>query len=413
MSGQNHSHIWEPKYAARNSRIQASEIRELLKLLEQPDLTSFAGGIPDPALFPVDEVRAAYQTVLADPASANKVLQYSVSEGDEGLRQWIVGYMASKNIPCNSDNILITNGSQQGLEFLGKLFLSPNDTALVRAPTYLGALQAFAAYEPRYDALQINNEKRTAQSYAVNAQIVGGQVKLAYVVPEFSNPSGETLSERNRAELLDLAQELDIAIIEDSPYAELRYDGDNVVAIQALDIQRSGSIDASRTIYCGSFSKVFTPGLRLGWICAPRQVIQRLTLIKQASDLNSSAVNQQVMLRLASKLFDGQIAAARKNYRVKRDSMLRALERTMPDGVRWSRPQGGLFIWVELPEHIDTASLLEQAVEQAKVAFVPGHAFFTDGKGKNTMRLSFSLPSVPAIESGIERLAGLIKTELL
>jgi len=403
---------WEPRYADRAKRMQASEIRELLKLLDQPGLISFAGGIPDPALFPLDDVRDAYQTILADDAAAGKALQYSVSEGNAALRAWIVGHMTAKGIPCAPENILVTCGSQQGLEFLGRLFLSPRDTALVMAPTYLGALQAFASNEPVYDELQIENTNRTAASYEQAAVAEGGAVKFAYVVPDFANPTGITLDVETRQSLLSLAEQLDIPVIEDSPYGALRYGGDEVAAIQALDIAQCGSIDASRVIYCGSFSKVFTPGLRVGWVCAPRKIIERLTLIKQASDLNSPAINQSVILYLAQHGFDQQIAKSRDHYRLKRDAMLRALKAHMPGGVSWSKPDGGFFIWVTLPEDMDGAALLEKAVSDAHVAFVPGHAFFADHSGANTMRLSFSLPDPATIERGIAALAAVIKANI-
>ena len=413
MSELTNPHLWEPRYASRIDKMRASEIRELLKLLERPDIISFAGGIPDLALFPVEGIRSAYQSVLADVENAGRVLQYSISEGDPGLRKWIAGYMAAKGIKCDIENILITNGSQQGLEFIGKLLLSPNDTALVEAPTYLGALQAFSANEPVYDELKLENTNRNAASYSQSAKSAGGDVKVAYLVPDFSNPSGETLDLQARRNLLQLARELDVPIIEDSPYSELCYDGQDMPAIQALDIESCGSLDASRVIHCGTFSKTFTPGLRVGWICASRQIIERLTLLKQAGDLNSSAINQSVMLHLAERLFDDQVAKARNSYRLKRDAMLKALHAHMPDGVRWSKPEGGLFVWVTLPKEIDASDLLKKAIDQAKVAFVPGHAFFVDGSGRNTMRLSFSLPDVETIEVGIKRLSGLVKSEIM
>ncbi len=403
--------LWEPAYASRADRLQASEIRELLKLLERPDIISFAGGIPDPTLFPVDDVRAAYDQALGHQASAGRFLQYSVSEGDPDLRAWIAGHMAERGVTCSPENILITNGSQQALEFLGKLLLSPDDTALVVAPTYLGALQAFSASEPRYDALDFGSGNRTTQSYRETAAAAGGAVKFAYAVPDFANPTGETLSPQQRQNLLALAEDLDIPIIEDAAYAALRYDGDDELPVQALDVGKSGSIDGSRVIYCGTFSKIFTPGLRVGWICASKQLIRRLTLIKQASDLNSAAINQAVILQLAQTQFDAQVARARDHYRLKRDTMLAALAAHMPAGTQWTQPDGGLFVWVTLPGHVDAASLLTRSVEEAGVAFVPGHAFFADGTGRNTMRLSFSLPDIATIDEGIRRLGILVNSQ--
>jgi DNA-binding transcriptional MocR family regulator len=399
---------WEPRYADRAERMRASEIRELLKLLDLPGIISFAGGIPDPALFPVSEAKAAYAEVLGEPRAGRAALQYSVSEGYLPLRQWIVRHMGRLGVPCEEDNIVITCGSQQGLEFLGRLLLSPGDTALATAPTYLGALQAFSAYEPRYDELRPGKGNRTPASYADAAAAAGGRVKFAYVVPDFANPTGETMSLSARERLLDMAAELDIPVIEDSAYSALRFEGEPIPAIQALDVARSGSLDAAHTIYCGTFSKTMSPGLRIGWIVAGKPLIRRLVLVKQASDLNSANLNQMVMHTLVETTYERQVTAARSHYRRRRDAMLAALEAHMPDGVTWTEPQGGLFVWVRLPDGCNGAALLERAVREAGVAFVPGGAFFFDGSGRNTMRLSYSLPDEATIREGIRRLAGLI-----
>ena len=399
---------WEPRYASRAERMRASEIRELLKLLDKPGIVSFAGGIPDPALFPVREAQAAYTAVLGDAALAGSALQYSVSEGYLPLRQWIVRHMGSLGVACDEDNVVVTSGSQQALEFLGRLLLSPGDTALVMAPTYLGALQAFSASEPRYDELRPEDGNRTPQSYADGAAAAGGRVKFAYVVPSFANPTGETLSLAARNRLLDLAAELDIPIIEDSAYAMLRFEGESLPPIQALEVARRGSIDEARSIYCGTFSKVLSPGLRVGWIVAPKPLIRRLVLIKQASDLNNSTINQIVMHRMAEAVYGRQVEAACGHYRRRRDAMLGALARHMPAGAEWTRPNGGLFVWLRLPERCDGAELLKRAVREEGIAFVPGAAFYFDGRGRNTVRLSYSLPSEAQIEDGIARLAKLI-----
>lgn len=403
---------WQPIYARRAERMKASEIRELLKLLERPGVISFAGGIPDPALFPAAAATQAYGEVLADQAGASAALQYSVSEGYAPLREWIAGHMAGLGVPASADNILITSGSQQALDFLGKLLLTPGDTALVTAPTYLGALQAFSAYEPRYDVIRPHASNRTPASYADEAAKAtsGARVKFAYVVPDFANPTGETLSLAARGDILDLAAELDVPVLEDSAYSALRLEGDELPALQAIDAGRSGSLDRSRVIYLGTFSKTVAPGLRVGWVCASRAIIGRLVLIKQASDLNVSAINQMVMHRLVEGGRHAElIATARAHYRRKRDAMLGSLEAEMPSGVSWTRPEGGLFVWATLPEAMSGAALLERAVEEAKVAFVPGAAFFHDGSGANTIRLSYSLPQEPAIAEGIGRLAALLR----
>jgi DNA-binding transcriptional MocR family regulator len=404
----NESHP-EPRYAKRADAMRASEIRELLKVLGRPGIISFGGGIPDPALFPAKEAQAAYASILSNPASAAMGLQYSVSEGYEPLREWIAGHMRSLGVPAAVDNIVVTSGSQQALEFLGKLFLTAGDTALVESPTYLGALQAFSAYEPRYDTLAPERGNRTPESYAQSASANGGSVKFLYVVPDFANPTGETLSQGARERLLDLSAELDAPVLEDTAYSALRFEGESVPAIQAIDIARhGGDINRSRVIYCGTFSKTLTPGLRIGWICAAEPIVRRVVLIKQASDLNTSNINQMVMHQLAVGTFETQVAAARALYKTRRTAMLQALERHMPRGATWTRPEGGLFIWVTLPDRFNGSALLKRAVEEANVAFVPGSAFFTDGRGQSTIRLSYSLPSEANIEEGIARLGQLI-----
>ncbi|CUA94738.1 PLP-dependent aminotransferase family protein [Pannonibacter indicus] len=397
---------WEHVFATRSKRMRASEIRELLKLLDRPDIISFAGGIPDPALFPKDVFAESYARVLTGEG-AGTALQYSVSEGNLSLRKWLVGYMASLGISCQVENIIITSGSQQGLDYLGKLLLSPGDTALVNWPTYLGALQAFNAYEPHYDRL-IPLGNRPAEDFVKAAQERGGAVKFAYASADFANPTGETLDRQTRERILDLAGELNIPVIEDAAYQSLRYDGEPVPPMLALDIARCGHIDAARTIYCGSFSKTLSPGLRVGWICAAAPVISRLVLMKQAADLNTSTINQMVLADVAERYFDTQVETIRKAYQARRDCMLDALSRHMPQGCSWSRPDGGMFVWVTLPEGLDGATLLARSLETVKVAFVPGKAFFADGSGANTLRLSFSCANETMIEEGISRLGKLI-----
>lgn len=394
--------------ASRSSRMKASEIRELLKLLDQPDIISFAGGIPDPALFPAEAIRDAYADVLGG-SGAGAALQYQVSEGYLPLRRWLAGQMGKLGVACDEGNIFITSGSQQALDYLGKLFLSPGDTALVTWPTYLGALQAFNAYEPRYDRLRPEGGNMTPDAYRAAAAANGGKVKFAYLVPDFANPTGETLDRKQREAVLDLAGELDIAVIEDAAYRALRYDGEGVPPILALDCARSGDIDRARTLYCGSFSKIVSPGMRLGWVCAPRHVVEKLVLMKQASDLHSPTINQVVMHRVAETVFDAQVEKLIGAYRERRDGLLAALEANMPDGVTWSRPEGGMFVWVTLPEGSDATELLARSVKEARVAFVPGSAFYADATGRNTLRLSFTLADSRAVTEGIPRLAALLK----
>ena len=400
---------WNELLATRASRMRASEIRELLKLLDQPDIISFAGGIPDPSLFPAEAAKNATVDILSDPKSAAQAMQYSVSEGYAPLRAWIASHMGRLGVACTADNILITNGSQQGLDFLAKLLISPGDTALVTAPTYLGALQAFNPYEPRYDRLNTDGGNVTPAEFEARARDAGGRVKFAYVVPDFANPTGETMSLAARQSLLDLASDLDIAIIEDTAYEALRFEGEPVTPILALDLARQGHIDATRTVYCGTFSKTIAPAYRVGWICAAAPLISKLVLVKQAADLHSSTINQMVMHAIASGHYDAQVEAARDLYRGRRDALVSALERDMPAGVSWTKPEGGLFVWVTLPEAIDGAALLARAIAEERVAFVPGAAFFATDVKRNTIRLNFSSPNEAQINEGIRRLARLIR----
>lgn len=389
--------------------MKASEIRELLKLLDQPDIISFAGGIPDPALFPTEAFRTAFDAVLMKDQSA-QALQYSVSEGYRPLRDWIAAEMGKIGVPCGAENILITSGSQQALDYLGKLMISPKDTVLLGWPTYLGALGAFNAYEPTYDRLDPAGN-RDAASFAAKAEAAGGRVKFAYLSVDFANPTGETLDRTAREGVIDLADALDIAIVEDAAYQTLRFDGEAIPPILALEIARKGSIEACRTLYCGSFSKSLAPGLRVGWICASHEVISRLVLMKQAADLHSSTINQMATHHVASACFDTHVAKLRATYQARRDRLLAALAREMPAGVTWTRPEGGMFVWLTLPPAIDAADLLAQSLETERVAFVPGRAFFADGSNGNTLRLSFSCANEAAIDEGMKRLGRLIRAQ--
>lgn len=391
-------------FATRAARMKASEIRELLKLLDQPGIISFAGGIPDPALFPAEAFSQAFQQALGAGSGA-QALQYSVSEGYMPLREWIAGHMRQIGIDCGPDDVLITSGSQQALDYLGKLFLSPGDTALVGWPTYLGALAAFNAYEPRFDRLREGGNVGAAQYRAA----APGAVKYAYLSPDFANPTGETVDRQGREALLDLAEELDCALIEDGAYQALRYDGQAIPPILALELARKGDLQACRTIYCGSFSKTLSPGLRVGWVVAARPVIAQLVLMKQAADLHSATINQMAVHQVAQACFDSHIPKVRATYRARRDAMLAALDRHMPEGVHWTRPEGGMFIWLTLPPGADGAQLLARALETVKVAFVPGQAFHPDGSGGNTIRLSFSNSDEATIAEGIARLGTVLR----
>jgi DNA-binding transcriptional MocR family regulator len=393
---------WEGSFAPRMRRAKGSAIRELLKLLDEPGIISFAGGIPDPALFPREEIAAAAQRILGDPRKAAIALQYAPSEGYAPLRRFIAGLMAERGVACATDNILITSGSQQALDFIGRLFLTPGDTVLVARPTYLGALQAFSAHEPVYEPLPSPGSNRMPESRDSNG---ARRVKFAYAIADFQNPTGESLSLAERRELVANAAALGLPLVEDAAYGELRYDGAALPSLLALDAGRAGGIDAGGVLYCGTFSKTIAPALRIGWIAAPRAVIDKLVLIKQASDLHTSTLDQMILHDVASTIAPDRLARIRRTYRARRDAMLAALGEFLPAACRWTRPEGGMFVWVTLPAHLDAEELLRRSLAEAKVAFVPGRSFHADGTGRNTLRLNFSLNSESTIRDGIGRLA--------
>ena len=398
---------WATRFSERMTRVRASEIRELLKLLDQPDILSFAGGIPDPGLFPAARIQAGYDEILADPAMSGQALQYSVSEGYLPLRRWIVERMALDGVECDEHNIILTAGSQQALDLIGKLFLSRGDTVMVARPTYLGALQAFNAYEPAYLDLP-----ETALTEGVDAEaLMAGRAPnpLGYFVPDFANPTGRSLTLAEREALLDLAERLDMTLVEDAAYRELRFEGESLPTLLALDIARSGSIDAARTLFCGTLSKTLSPALRMGWVCGPRAVIEKLVLLKQGCDLHVSTINQMVAHRAVSEGYEQHLGMLRGAYGGKARTTLAALARHMPQGVTWSKPQGGMFVWLTLPDGMDGKLLLERALAEERVAFVPGEPFFAEVPAANAIRLSYSLPTDAQIEDGVARLASLIR----
>ncbi|USQ94279.1 aminotransferase-like domain-containing protein [Caulobacter sp. RL271] len=392
---------WAARFSDRMSRVRASEIRELLKLLDQPDILSFAGGIPDPGLFPAEQIQAGYDAILADPALSRQALQYSVSEGYLPLRQWIAERMSRDGMPCEPHNIMLTAGSQQALDLVGKLFISPGDTVVVARPTYLGALQAFNGYEPAYRDLPEDALRDPAA-----ADLPHGA--LGYFVPDFANPTGVSLTLEERQAVLALADRLDMTLVEDAAYRELRFVGETTPTLLSLDIARSGGIDNARTLFLGTLSKTLSPALRIGWVCGPKAVIEKLVLLKQGADLHVSTINQMVAHRAVSEGYDQHLHRLRGAYGHKARVILAALERSMPKGVTWSHPEGGMFVWVDLPEGIDGAALLARAIAEERVAFVPGAPFFAEVQTPNAIRLSYSLPTDEQIEEGVARMARLI-----
>ncbi|MCI2430747.1 PLP-dependent aminotransferase family protein [Candidatus Acetothermia bacterium] len=402
--------LWTKRYAQRTRRMQSSAVRELLKLTEQPDVISFAGGLPAPKVFPVKEFQEACQKVLNEHGP--KALQYSTTEGYRPLREMIARHTARYGIVVDADHILITSGSQQALDLIGKIFINPGDHVLVEKPTYLGALQAWNAYQVEYVAVGLDDDGMKTDE--LEGALRSGP-KFLYALPNFHNPAGVTLALARRQKLIVLADHYGVPVIEDDPYGQLRYEGEHLPSLVVLDNHyqaHNGAPYSGNVIYLSTFSKTLAPGLRLGWVIAPKEIIQKLVQAKQGADLHTSTFNQMVAYEVARGGFlDKHVRYIREVYHERRDAMFHALERYFPEEVRWTHPQGGLFLWVVLPEHLDAAQVLQEAVKE-RVAFVPGTAFYPDGAGQNTLRLNFSNATPEKIEEGIKRLGRVLKSIL-
>ncbi|HEV8340293.1 MAG TPA: PLP-dependent aminotransferase family protein [bacterium] len=387
--------------------MRRSLIRELLKLTSRGGIISFAGGFPDPATFPVADLQDVTRDILAD--HAHTALQYGITEGDPRLRDELARWMVKDGISAGRDEILITTGSQQGLDITAKVFLDPGDLVIVELPSYMAGLQVFRTYGAEMIGVPQDDEGMDTDRLAeVLARLAreGRRPKFIYAVPDFQNPSGVTWTEARRRALLALARRYTTLVLEDNPYREIRFEGSAPPPIYALD-------EDKRTIYLSTFSKTLAPGLRIGWMVAREEITAQFVTAKQAMDLCSPAFTQAVAAEmLARGIISGRLDRIAGVYRRKRDAMLRALSREMPEGVTWTRPEGGLFLWVRLPEGMDTEALLPEAVEREKVAYVIGSGFFANGGGKHTMRLNFSYPSEEDIDEGIRRLARLIRRHL-
>jgi len=381
-------------YARRMRAMKPSTIREMLKLAEQPGVISFAGGLPAPELFPVDDIRAAAERVLAE--SGAQAFQYGASEGIVTLRARIADEMGDRGITCSAEDVLITTGSQQGLDLLGKVFLDPGDVILTETPTYLAAIQAFQCFEANFQPVATDDDGVIPE--AVDELAAAGRVRFLYVIPNFQNPTGRTLSLARRRQLAEIAARRRLLIVEDDPYARLRYRGEHLPPIKSFDA--SGQV-----IYLSTFSKTVAPGFRIGWIVASGPMRDKLVIAKQAADLHTSSFDQLVLDRYLRDFDNRQhvervCAAYGERYAV----MDEALRRHMPEGFSWTRPEGGMFLWVSGPKTIDAMAVLAEAIDQG-VAFVPGADFFPCGGGENHMRLNFSNADVRSIRDGIARLA--------
>jgi 2-aminoadipate transaminase len=387
--------------AERTQNMQSSAIRELLKITQLPDVISFAGGLPAPEIFPVREIEEACHYLLRnEPMQA---LQYSTTEGHRPLREFIAESMAKYGIQHSPDNILVTTGSQQALDLLGKIFIDPGTSVLTARPTYLGAIQAWRAYQAEFLTVPLDDEGMVVEE--IEDIVKDVSPRFIYVLPNFHNPAGTTLPEERRRRLVKIAREHDLIIVEDDPYGALRYEDDDIIPIAALAPER--------TIYLGTFSKTLTPGLRIGWVVGPVEIIHRLVQAKQGADLHSSTFDQMIANDVAQRgILRVHIRKIRKVYGERRDTMLDALEEFWPHGCCWTRPQGGLFLWAQVPDDINTEEFLNKALEN-KVAYVPGSNFYPEHDGGfNAMRLNFSNSPPDKIVEGVRRLGVSLKGEL-
>lgn len=384
---------WDASMSKRSSRMSSSAIRELLKLTQQPEIISFAGGLPAPEMFPIREVKEACNYILEH--HGQEALQYGPTEGYPPLKEFLAESMQKYGIPAVPANILMTNGSQQALDLIGRLFINNDDKILTDAPTYLGAIQAWRVYKPEFVTIPLDADGMNPDQ--VEKVLKKHRIKFIYVLPNFHNPAGTTIPYERRQRLVELAAEHGTFIVEDDPYGQLRFEGE--------DIPPLVSMHKENVVYLSTFSKTLSPGIRLGWIVAPERVIARLVQAKQGADLHTSMFVQYIAHDIAERgLLKRHVQRIRSVYQARRDVMLAAMEEHFPPGVTWTKPQGGLFLWVRMPEHVDSKALLEVAVKE-KVAFVPGSAFYPDDKGgRCCMRLNFSNARPEMIQEGIKRL---------
>jgi 2-aminoadipate transaminase len=385
-------------FSRRMSRAKPSAIREILKVTERPEVLSFAGGLPAPEAFPVEAIARAHAAVLASPAAAS-ALQYGPTEGFAPLRAWIAARMARRGMRVRPEQVLITAGSQQGIDLVGKALLDEGDTVVVENPSYLAALQAFGSYEARFEVVGSDDDGMRVDE--LEAVLRRSRPKLIYLVPTFQNPRGTTLSLERRARLAQLAAAYGVPVLEDDPYGELRYRGDALPAVAAID-------PAAPVIHLSSFSKTLAPGLRLGWAIADEKIIRALTVAKQAADLHSGSLAQHATAKLLETFdYDAHLRRICALYGARCEVMLAALERHFPRGTTWTRPEGGLFVWARLPEGLDAQALFAEAMKE-RIAFVPGAPFFAAAPDPRTLRLNFSNRPPELIAQGMERLAGCI-----
>lgn len=389
-------------FADRMDGLNENVIREIFKLTQMPDIISFAGGLPSPESFPVSELKEISSKVIEKQGA--QILQYGTTEGYNPLREFIVSWVKRYGIETGTDNVLIISGSSQGIDLMGKSFINPGDYVAVENPTFLSAIQTLKGYQANILPLDIDEQGMVTQGLEEKLQKY--KPKLLYIIPHYQNPTGITLSLERRKEFMDIISRTDTIVIEDDPYVELRYysdlasKGERLPALKSMD-------EKDQVVYLGSFSKIVSPGLRVGYVVADKEILRRMIICKQANDLHTSNLSQAVVYEFATTGLIKHIKSITSDYCKKRDYMIEMLDRYLRGKVSWTHPDGGLFIWIALPKGMDSQELLQSAVLK-KVAFIPGFPFFAEGGGENTLRLNFSNATLENIELGIKRLAEII-----
>ena len=389
-----------------SNNIKRSAIREILKLTQNPEVISFAGGLPAPESFPVDNLDEIISAMLKEEGA--QVLQYDATEGVTELRELLLKRYQDDGVQCELDNVIVTTGSQQGLDLVGKVFVNQGDVVICGLPSYLGGIGAFQAYGAKMEGVPMDEYGMSAELLEAKLIELGEQgikPKFIYVIPDFQNPTGITMPESRRLEIIALAHKYDVLIVEDCPYREVRFEGEPQRLMYDLD-------NDDHVLTLGTFSKIFAPGLRIGWILGPKEVNDKIVIAKQSSDLCTPTFVQKLAIRyMKSEHFESNLQKTIDLYLQRRDVMLAEMEKHMPEGIKWTHPEGGMFLFITLPEHMDALELFHKAIEK-KVAFVTGNVFYCDGGGTNTMRLNFSYVNNEKVIAGIQRLAQIIEAEM-
>ena len=382
-------------FAKRMENVHKSFIREILKVTEDSNIISFAGGLPNPKSFPVEEIKEAVSEILSQ--NGDEILQYSTTEGYLPLREYIAERYSKNGLKVSADEILITNGSQQGIDLISKVFLNKGDNVLVESPTYLAAIQSFGLFEPQFKTVPLLEDG--ADLDALQKILDENKIKLFYSVTNFQNPTGITYSQEKREKLAEILKGSDTVFVEDNPYGEIRFLGKDILPVKAY---------LDNSVLFGSFSKIVSPGMRLGWVVANEEIMEKIIIAKQASDLHSNYFTQRVVCKyLMDNEIDEHIKKIKEMYRNQRNMMVSMIEKYFPENVKYTKPEGGMFLWVTLPEGLSSMDLFELAINE-NVAFVPGQAFYVDGSGNNSLRLNFSNSNAEQIEEGIKRLGNAI-----